>query len=137
MRSTKSGPGRWSCSLAIVWQRWLRSPSASLPSGGQLWLAQIRAMVALELRKALLGRRSLLVYGLASLPVLVMLMLMVVRRPGGDPVFEIGLPEARQRVVAARLERPTEHVQPFAHPREDRDTVSDFESDTSALTPTP
>ena len=70
-------------------------PSAVLPSGTTLWLAQVRAMVGLELRKALLGRRSLVVYGLAGLPVLVMLVLMVARRPGGDPVFE-NLGEARQ-----------------------------------------
>lgn len=73
-----------------------RTPaSAALPAGLPLWLAQVRAMVWVELRKALLGRRSLLVYGLAGLPVGVMLLLMVVRRPGGDPVFE-NLGEARQ-----------------------------------------
>jgi ABC-type transport system involved in multi-copper enzyme maturation permease subunit len=70
-------------------------PAASLPSGMTLWAAQVRAMVALELRKALFGRRSLLVYGLAGLPVLVMVVLMVAHRPGGDPVFE-NLGEARQ-----------------------------------------
>jgi ABC-type transport system involved in multi-copper enzyme maturation permease subunit len=71
------------------------SAASALPSGMSLWVAQVRAMVGLELRKALLGRRSLLVYALAGLPVLVMLVLMVARRPGGEPVFE-SLGEARQ-----------------------------------------
>lgn len=69
-------------------------PADSLPRGFGLWRAQVRALLQLELRKALLGRRSLIAYGLAGLPVFVMLILMLVRRPGGDPVFE-SLEEAR------------------------------------------
>jgi ABC-type transport system involved in multi-copper enzyme maturation permease subunit len=69
-------------------------PADGLPSGGALWAVQIKALLQLELRKALLGRRSLIVYGLAGLPVFVMLVLMVAKRPGGAPVFE-NLGEAR------------------------------------------
>jgi ABC-type transport system involved in multi-copper enzyme maturation permease subunit len=69
-------------------------PADVLPAGGALWSAQVKALLQLELRKALLGRRSLIVYGLAGLPVFVMLVLMVLKRPGGDPVFE-SLGEAR------------------------------------------
>lgn len=65
-----------------------------LVGGRTLWLRQVISMVALELRKALWGRQSLIVYALASLPVFVMLVLMVAKRPGGDPVFE-NLGEAR------------------------------------------
>jgi ABC-type transport system involved in multi-copper enzyme maturation permease subunit len=66
----------------------------TLPEGSTLWARQLLAMMALELRRNLFGRRSLLVYALAGLPVFVMLMLVVVRRPGGDPVFE-NLAQAR------------------------------------------
>lgn len=69
-------------------------PADSLPHGAGLWRAQVRALLQLELRKALLGRRSLIAYGLAGLPVFVMLVLMVAKRPGGAPVFE-SLDEAR------------------------------------------
>lgn len=65
-----------------------------LVTGRTLWLRQVRSLVSLELRKALWGRRSLIVYALSALPVFVMVVLMVAKRPGGAPVFE-NLGEAR------------------------------------------
>ncbi len=59
-----------------------------LPIGRGLWLRQILAIIRVELRRNLFGRRSLLAYALAGLPVFVMLVLMIARRPGGAPVFE-------------------------------------------------
>lgn len=61
------------------------------PVAERMWLRQIRSIVTLELRRRLLGRRSLLVYCLAGLPVFVMLILALFGKsggPGGDPVFE-------------------------------------------------
>jgi ABC-type transport system involved in multi-copper enzyme maturation permease subunit len=62
-------------------------PGLALEHGSGLWRRQIRALLGLELRKTLLGRRSLVVYFLAGLPVFVMLVLMIAREAGGNPLF--------------------------------------------------
>ncbi len=58
-----------------------------LPSGVQLWRRQTQALVMISLRKALTGRRSLAYYAVAAAPVLIMLVLVVIKRPGGEPLF--------------------------------------------------
>ena len=58
-----------------------------LPGGFTLWLRQVLALARLDLRKSLFGRRALLVYAFAALPVFVVMVLGVVKRPGGDPLF--------------------------------------------------
>lgn len=55
--------------------------------GVALWMRQIAALVTLDLRKSLLGRRALLVYAFAALPIFVVLVTSIVKRPGGDPLF--------------------------------------------------
>ena len=55
-------------------------PAAVLPSGWPLWSRQVRTVIGIDLRKTLLGRRSLLIYAIASLPVIVMLFTVVVKR---------------------------------------------------------
>lgn len=55
--------------------------------GVTLWARQIAALVSLDLRKSLFGRRALLVYAFAALPVFVVLITSVIKRPGGDPLF--------------------------------------------------
>ncbi len=56
--------------------------------GWALWSRQVRALVAISLRKALLGKSSILYYAVAAAPVLIMLVMVVVKRPGGDPLFD-------------------------------------------------
>lgn len=45
------------------------APAPSAVTGGGLWARQVRAILALEIRKSFLGKRALLVYLLALLPV--------------------------------------------------------------------
>ncbi len=69
--------------------------SAQLPSGWPLWVRQVLTVVRIDLRKTLLGRRSLLIYAIASLPIVVMLFTVLVKRPGGEALFA-NLADARR-----------------------------------------
>jgi ABC-type transport system involved in multi-copper enzyme maturation permease subunit len=68
-------------SQAVETGRTLAAPGA----GTALWSRQIRAILALELRKNLLGRRALPMYFLASMPVALMMIRAVL------PVFGVDL----------------------------------------------
>lgn len=49
-----------------------------------LWGRQIGAIARIELRKSLLGKRSILMYGLAAVPVLLMLVLVINEEPSRE-----------------------------------------------------
>lgn len=49
-----------------------------------LWLRQIQAILSLELRKNFLSRRSILIYLIAALPLFPLMVLALVRPPGGE-----------------------------------------------------
>ncbi|MGH9843732.1 MAG: ABC transporter permease [Blastocatellia bacterium] len=51
-----------------------------------LWLRQIRAIMRMEMRKNFWGRRALLIYLLAALPVVIMFILAFVVSQGGDDI---------------------------------------------------
>src|ERR1700746_3132634 len=58
------------------------TPSAGFP--WSLWLRQIRAIFLLEIKKNFLGRRSILIYLLALLPIFPMAILAVFTPPGNE-----------------------------------------------------
>lgn len=64
-----------------------RPKRAALPEGWPLWIRQVQALVGISLHKALTGRRSLAYYAVAAAPVLLMMVFVIVKRPGGDPLF--------------------------------------------------
>lgn len=51
-----------------------------------LWLRQVRAILRLEVKKNFWGRRALLIYLLAAVPVVLMFLLAVVDPEGGDDI---------------------------------------------------
>jgi ABC-type transport system involved in multi-copper enzyme maturation permease subunit len=55
-------------------------------SDWSLWLRQIRAILRIEISKNFWGRRALLLYLLAALPVVIMVILSVVDTNGGDDI---------------------------------------------------
>ncbi len=58
--------------------------AAKQPLPWALWLRQIRAIFRLEVEKNFLGRRSILIYLLALLPILPLSVLALVRPPGSE-----------------------------------------------------
>ncbi len=51
-----------------------------------LWLRQIRAILRIEIRKNFWGRRAILIYLLAAVPVLLMFLLSIVDQDGGNDI---------------------------------------------------
>lgn len=64
------------------------APGTALPRGWQLWRRQIRAIVQVELRKQLLGKRSLIIYLMAAIPVFISCVLLLARAITGENLFE-------------------------------------------------
>jgi hypothetical protein len=61
-----------------------QATSEQMPSGWGLWLRQVGAIFRLEIEKNLLGRRSILIYLIALLPLFPLALLALVTPPGNE-----------------------------------------------------
>ncbi len=63
--------------------------------GWSLWVRQVLSILRIELRKTVLGRRSIPVYALAGIPIFVCAIIAIVSGPEGEPIAG-NLGQARQ-----------------------------------------
>lgn len=62
----------------------MQTRAGQIPSGWALWLRQIGAIFRLEIEKNFLGRRAILMYLLAFLPLLPLVLIALVKPPGNE-----------------------------------------------------